>query len=148
MTARFRSPAGLALAAALIAGGALSRPLHAQDTSAARSAPAPTPVTNEVALTAAQRRAYVGTYGFTRQDGSQMSLRVYDDNGSLTGEPTGQTPKRLVYLGKDVFHPEGMPEFTLTFTLVDGHATKIAICRGDGSVLEATLVPPSSTGRP
>jgi hypothetical protein len=137
MIARFRTPATLALATALALGAGVSR-AAAQDTSAARTSPAPA-AAKEPALTAAQRQAYVGTYAFTRSDGRQMSLRIYDENGALHGEPTGQTPKRLVYLGDAAFQPEGLPDLKLTFTLVDGRATKLSF-RQNGTVFEDALV--------
>ena len=97
---------------------------------AAAQAPAqPSPsaqAMKDLPLTAQQRQSYVANYTMTTPDGP-MPFRIFEEGGVLKGAPGDSEPKRLMYQGENVFHPEGMPEFTLTFALDGARATKFVV---------------------
>jgi hypothetical protein len=97
----------------------------------------------DLPLTAAQRQAFVGTYSVTLPFGEQTSLRIFEENGALKGQPendpNSQEGRRLLYQGDNVFRPEGA-DFVLTFVLENGRATKFTARREDG-VMEGTRIP-------
>ena len=128
-----RIVAGLALAIGLTLPGAL----NAQEP----AAPAAAPVSRiaDLPLTAEQRQVYVGSYNVVTPEG-QMIFRVFEENGLLKGEPQGEEAIRIYNQGAHVFNPQGMPDFTITFAVVDGRATKLTARRGD-MVLEGTRQP-------
>jgi hypothetical protein len=100
----------------------------------------------DLPLTAAQRQAFVGVYSVIL-GGEEMFFRIIEENGVLRGrawrpgaEPENQESRRLLYQGGNVFRPEGMPDFTLTFVLEGARATRFTVRRPDG-VMEGVRVP-------
>ncbi|HEX8829716.1 MAG TPA: nuclear transport factor 2 family protein, partial [Longimicrobium sp.] len=122
--------APFALAVALLAGGAAAA--HAQ------SAPA---AAQDLPLTAAERQHYVGTYRLTMpaQGQQPVSLRVYDGGAGLMGQIGGNQPTRLLYQGGDAFRPQAAPDGLVTFTVLNGRATRLAVRMPDG-VMEGVRV--------
>jgi hypothetical protein len=101
----------------------------------------------DLPLTAAQRQAFVGTYSLKATSGSplppdaSMSFRVVEENGVLMGKPGDQeAARRLLYQGDNVFRPEGVPDFILTFVIENGRATKFTARKEDG-VMVGVRVP-------
>lgn len=133
MNARTTLRSACAAAALLVAAAAPAR-LHAQ-----AQPPAAAQEAKDLPLTAEQRLVYVGHYEATRPDGRKMGLRVFEENGALRGLPDdkdGSESKRLVYQGDNVFYPEGVPYFVMTFTVADGKATKFSFTR-EGRTFDA-----------
>jgi hypothetical protein len=100
------------------------------------------PPVKDLPLTAAQRQAFVGRYSGTLPFGEERSVRIVEENGILKAHPDdaeGPGP-RLLYQGDNVFRPEGVPGFVMTFVLENSRATRIIICRRDG-VMQAVRVP-------
>ena len=77
-------------------------------------------------LTPEQRQGFVATYTLTTPEGA-MPFRIFEQAGALHGQPGDDEPKRLLYQGDNVFQPEGMPEFTVTFTMEGTKATKFVV---------------------
>jgi hypothetical protein len=96
----------------------------------------------DLPLTAAERQVFVGKYSTTLPHGEQTTLRVFEENGQLKGEPENQPGQalRLLYQGDNVFRPEGLADFVLTFVVENGRATRLTVRRPDG-VMEGTRVP-------
>ena len=116
-----RHPLRALLAALAIALAFAAAPAAAQET-----APAPAAEVKDLPLTAEQRQGFVASYTLNTPDGA-MPFRIYEQNGALFGQPGDDDPKRLLYQGENVFHPEGMAEFTLTFTMEGLKATKFVV---------------------
>ena len=134
MTRSFRAlmPYVAALAIAL----AFAAPAAAQD--AAATVPAAQAM-KDLPLTAEQRQGLVATYTVVTPEG-QMSFRIFEEAGVLKGAPGEGEAKRLLHQGGNVFHPEGMPEFKLTFTMEGAKATKFVAVTPEFT-LEATRAP-------
>lgn len=109
--------AALSLALAFAAPAAAQAPAQAAPSAQA---------TKDLPLTAQQRQSYAADYTLTTPEGP-MVFRIYEEAGVLKGAPRGDDPKRLLYQGGNVFQPEGMPEFSLTFTMDAGRATKFVV---------------------
>ncbi|HEX6749590.1 MAG TPA: hypothetical protein VF092_20025 [Longimicrobium sp.] len=138
MKARFTA-ARLAITAAAVLALALPARAAAQQTPAP---PAQAAAPKDLPLTAEQRQAYVGTYDVSRPDGEKVTLRIFEEDGVLKGQPSDNPTevKRLMYQGDNVFVPEGVP-MTLAFTVVDGRATKFTFTQRDGEPHEAVRAP-------
>jgi hypothetical protein len=139
MNARTRAALCLACAAAALALAAPTR-LAAQAQTPAPAAA--TETVKDLPLTAEQRQACVGTYEATGPDGQKVSMRVFEENGVLRGLPSNRDQsesRRLLYQGDNVFQPEGMPRFVMTFTIADGKATKFSFGR-EGQTFDALRV--------
>ena len=145
MHARTRTAVRLACAAAALALAAPMRLAAQTQTPAAPPAAPAAPAADapkDLPLTAEQRQAYVGTYEATLPDGQKVNLRVFEENGVLRGLPSNRDAadsRRLLYQGDNVFQPEGMPRFVMTFTVADGKATKFTFTR-EGQVFDAVRV--------
>ena len=120
--------------AALAIALAFAAPAAAQDATAAAA-----PAMKDLPLTAEQRQGYIGSYAAATPDG-RMAFRIYEEAGVLKGQPEGNEPKRLFYQGENVFHPEGMPEFKVTFTMDGAKAAKFVATTPEGPI-EAVRVP-------
>ena len=133
-----RNPSRLRLApyfAALAIATAAAAPAAAQETT-----PAPaTAEMKDLPLTPEQRQGYVGVYSITTPEGT-MPFRIYEVNGALHGQPGDDDPKRLLYQGNNVFQPEGMPEFVVTFTMDGAKATSFVV-KSPEFTLEGKRVP-------
>ena len=108
--------------AALAVALAFAAPVAAQETAPAPAAPA----MKDLPLTPEQRQGFVATYTLTTPEGA-MPFRIFEQAGALHGQPGDDEPKRLLYQGDNVFQPEGMPEFTVTFTMEGTKATKFVV---------------------
>ena len=123
--------------AALAVALAFAAPAAAQ-----QPAPAPAPAAPEMKdlpLTPEQRQGYVGSYSVATPDGA-MTFRIYEQTGALFGAPGDDEPKRLLYQGENLFRPEGMPEFSLTFTMEGARAAKFVV-KSPERTLEGVRVP-------
>lgn len=91
----------------------------------------------DLPLTAAQRQSFVGSYSVTLPLGGENDLlRIFDENGVLKAQSMhDKETRRLLYQGDDVFRPEGIPDFLITFVLEGGRATKFT-ARRPGGVME------------
>ena len=127
-------PCAVALLLAFVAPASARAQTPSRDTTT--TAPAPV---KDLPLTAAQRQAFVGTYAVTLPYGEQRTLRVFEEDGVLKGQPNDNEPRRLLYQGDNVFRPEGA-DFVLTFVVENGRATKFTSRREDG-VMQGTRVP-------
>jgi CubicO group peptidase (beta-lactamase class C family) len=89
----------------------------------------------DVTLTAEQRIRYLGTYDLGR-----LRFRVFEQDGEVMAEPTGQRVVRLVYQGNDSFRPDitGADIF-IEFEVLDGRATSMTLHQG-GQVIRAPRV--------
>jgi hypothetical protein len=112
--------------AALSVALAFAAPVTAQQPAPA-PAPAPaTPEMKDLPLTPEQRQSYVANYSVTTPEGT-MVFRIYEEGGVLKGAPADDEPKRLLYQGDHVFQPEGLPGFSLTFTMEGARAAKFVV---------------------
>lgn len=139
MHARTRAAIRLACAAAALA---LAAPMRLAAQTQTPAPAAATETVKDLPLTAEQRQAYVGTYEASGPDGQKVSMRVFEENGALRGLPSNRDAsqsRRLLYQGDNVFQPEGMSSFVMTFTLADGKATKFSFTR-EGAVYDAVRV--------
>jgi hypothetical protein len=121
--------------AALAIAATAAAPAAAQETT-----PAPaTAEMKDLPLTAEQRQAYVGVYSVAMPEGT-MNFRVYEQAGALFGAPGDDEPKRLLYQGENLFRPEGMPEFSVAFTMEGSRAAKFVV-KSPEFTLEGIRVP-------
>ena len=118
---------------------ALGLPARAASQAQARDTAASSAPVKDLPLTAAQRQAFVGSYSVTLPFGEPTSLRIFEENGVLKGQPEDQEARRFLYQGDNVFRPEGA-DFILTFVVDGGRATKFTARRPDG-VMEGVRVP-------
>jgi D-alanyl-D-alanine carboxypeptidase len=91
-----------------------------------------------IALSAAERASYVGSYVLTRPDASKSKVRVSEENGELMLQPEGQTAAKMTAQGNHVFVAQGAGR--LTFDVVNGRATGF-VMGGGGRPLEAVRAP-------
>jgi hypothetical protein len=119
---------------------ALGLPARAASQAQARDTARTSAPVKDLPLTAAQRQAFVGSYSVTLPFGEPTSLRIFEENGVLKGEPENQEARRMLYQGDNVFRPEGVPNFVLTFVVEGGRATKFTGLKPDG-VIEGIRVP-------
>jgi D-alanyl-D-alanine carboxypeptidase len=87
----------------------------------------------DVALAAAERARYVGTYVLTAPSGQRESVRVFDQGGVLTAQIGERTTGRLVALGNHAFALQEYPEVRITFAVSGGSATKLTLARPGGT---------------
>ena len=104
---------------------------HAPAVPGAEIAP---PAVRDLPLTAQQRQAFIGTYSVTLPpQGEKTVLRVFEENGVLKARPGNQDEtRRLLYQGNGVFAVEGVADFSLTFFVQNGRATKFTGHKADG----------------
>ena len=91
-------------------------------------------------LTAAQRQPYIGSYTITTPEGERIPFRLYESEGALLGQPGADAPVRMVYLGDNLFRTEGQYNYTVTFIIENGRATRFTARSGD-TVLQGTRLP-------
>jgi len=94
----------------------------------------PRPVKADQPLGAEERARYVGTYDLGR-----IRFRVFEQDGHLMAEPTGQRVVRLVYQGGDAFRPDLPADILIEFRVEGGRATSLTLHQG-GQVVEAPRV--------
>ena len=106
---------------------------------AAPPPPPPAPAGPPV-LTSAQRQPYIGSYVITTPDNERINFRIYESEGMLVGQPGAEAPVRLVYLGDNLFRTQGQYDYTVTFIIENGRATRFTARNGD-TVLQGQRVP-------
>jgi CubicO group peptidase (beta-lactamase class C family) len=93
------------------------------------SPPAPA---RDLPTTAEQRARYAGTYNLALAPGRTLELRIFERDGKLMSQATGQDAFAMLYQGNDTFAPSFDPQTRLTFapgspsprvTLVQGGQT-------------------------
>ena len=120
---------------------AAAKPLHAQAAASAPAAAAPTTGgvwgVKDVALTAAERQQFVGTYDMTMGGSGQGAgyFRVYEKDGTLFGDINGHHTATLLYQGDNVFRPKEDATYTVTFTIEQGVAKSLVV-KGEHEQLE------------
>jgi hypothetical protein len=94
-----------------------------------------------VALSADQRRPYVGDYAMTMPNGSTLPLTVSDDGHALEAQAQGQDAFELIPYGHDVFGAAFDRSLRITFTVEHGRATGFSLLQG-GVTIPARRVNP------
>jgi len=90
-------------------------------------------------LTEIERNRYVGRYRLPAirdgdpELGGSVTLRVFEENGRLTAQLTGDRPERLVALGEHSFGFLERPDVRLSFFLRQGRAGRVRIAGPDGA---------------
>jgi CubicO group peptidase (beta-lactamase class C family) len=95
-----------------------------------------------VALPAAERDHFVGTYDFVTPTGGKFTVRMFVEGDALMSqaEGPGQGKFPLMYFGANTFGAAFDPSLRLTFTVVDGRATKLLLLQG-GQTMEGARRP-------
>jgi D-alanyl-D-alanine carboxypeptidase len=89
-------------------------------------------------LTRSQRRRYIGRYALreVRDDSltspDVVTLQVYDENGRLTAQLTGDPPETLTLVGDHEFLARARPDMHFTFTVRREQATRVTFVGPDG----------------
>jgi CubicO group peptidase (beta-lactamase class C family) len=89
-------------------------------------------------LTKAERGRYIGVYRLravgdgTAQSDGRITLRVFDENGRLTAQLTGDPPEVLLPLGNDKFVAARRPDVSLAFGVRAGRAVAVTVAGPDG----------------
>ena len=82
-------------------------------------------------LTSSERRRYLGRYALreVRDDNSTVpgvvTLQVFDENGRLTAQLTGDPPEVLIATGEHRFLVSGRPDMQFSFEIQGGRATRV-----------------------
>ena len=86
-------------------------------------------------LTAEARAPYLGTYDLGR-----IRVRIFEQDGHVMAQPTGQRVVRLIYAGDDVFLPDLTgANVRFEFEVVGGRAVTVTVYQG-GDVVRARRV--------
>ncbi len=140
-----RPPARLAshlapLASALFLTAAVSAALRGQAAPTTRAASAPTAI-KDLPMAAEERQRFIGRYTVAAAGSTRpaMSLRVFEEKGTLAGQIDGNAPTRLLYQGGNVFRPEQAPAFVVTFTVDGGQATRVSMVSPEGALSGARV---------
>jgi hypothetical protein len=130
-----RSARSIPLAGMLSLALALPVVAEAQAAPSAPATPA-APAAKDLPLSAAERQPFVGTYLLSTPGsaGRSMPFRVYEQQGSLYGQPQGGQAMRLLYQGENRFRPEKEQESLLTFTLEAGKVTRFSVTTPQGTL--------------
>lgn len=75
----------------------------------------PPPPARDLPTTAEQRARYVGTYRLALPNGQPLELRIYERDGKLLSQATGQPEFALRFQGNDSFAPSFDPAVRLNF---------------------------------
>jgi D-alanyl-D-alanine carboxypeptidase len=89
----------------------------------------PPPLPKEIALTAADRARYVGSYTLGWPNGTTAVLRVVEEAGQLRALLPGQAPVQLVAIGADSFLAPQFPGMTIRFAVAGNRATHVVLDR-------------------
>jgi D-alanyl-D-alanine carboxypeptidase len=90
-------------------------------------------------LTRSQLRRYIGRYAVreVRKDSltspDAVTLRVFDENGRLTAQLTGDPLETLILIGDHEFGARARPDMHFTFTVTQGRATQVTFVGPDGT---------------
>ena len=82
-----------------------------------------------------QAPRYTGTYVFGPEEASR--IEVLWERGTLRFQRTGGSPRNLVALGEDMFHPVGAPAVRIRFVAEGDRATALTV-HDPGVVLRAS----------
>jgi D-alanyl-D-alanine carboxypeptidase len=93
-----------------------------------------------VALGAAERAKYIGTYTFKTSSGQMMPIRVFEQGDVLIGQIGGNEPARFIALGNHSFTLQQDPDVRITFILNGERVTKLTAVQPGGTI-EATRNP-------
>ena len=111
-------------------GAARADRLQRQLTLAALGAPLDQPP-KVVALAAADRAKYVGTYSVAFPNGAR-DLTVAEQGDQLTGQLAGQGAIPLLHYGSHTFGASVDPSLRITFVVEGSRATKLVVVEGGG----------------
>ena len=75
----------------------------------------PPPRPRDLPTTAEQRARYVGTYRLALPNGQPLELRIFERDGKLMSQATGQDEFALMFQGNDSFAPSFDPAVRLNF---------------------------------
>ena len=103
----------------------------------------PTTAIRDLPLAASDMQRYVGSYAIPLQGPSprSMSLRIFEEKGSLMGQIDDNAPTRMLSQGGDVFRPEAAKAFVVTFTVERDRATMVSLVSPEGK-LDGARAPP------
>jgi hypothetical protein len=96
-------------------------------------------------LTSSERRRYLGRYALreVRNDSATppgvVTLQVFDENGRLTAQLTGDPPEVLTAAGQHRFVVSARPDMQFTFDVRDGQATRVTFVGPDGAYKGARI---------
>jgi D-alanyl-D-alanine carboxypeptidase len=93
-----------------------------------------------VALSAAERARYVGTYTFKAPSGQTVPVRIFEQGDGLLGQIGGNDPARFVALGNHRFTLQQDPDVRITFSVSGDRATRLTVLQPGGPI-EATRDP-------
>jgi hypothetical protein len=62
-----------------------------------------------------------------------VTLQVFDENGRLTAQLTGDPPETLTLIGDDEFSARARPDMSFTFVVRQGRATQVTFVGPDGT---------------
>jgi CubicO group peptidase (beta-lactamase class C family) len=94
----------------------------------------PPPRARDLPTTAEQRARYAGTYLLALPDGKTLELRVFERDGKLISQATGQPEFALMFQGNDSFAPSFDPTARLTFG-PGSPASRVTLVQGGGTVV-------------
>jgi len=96
-------------------------------------------------LAKSERRPYLGRYALreVRDDSSTVpevvTLQVFDENGRLTAQLTGDPPEVLIATGEHQFVVGARPDMRFTFDVRDGRAIRVTFVGPDGAYQGARI---------
>ena len=127
-----RTVARLAVACLLVAGvsARASAQVQPNDTALTHG------VKKDRPLSAAERQIYAGTYRTELPGGVSVSLRIFDEGGSLklwASEP--DESRRMLYQGDNTFLVENTPGFVLSFDVLHDVAMKFTVRKPEGDLV-------------
>ncbi|HTM61878.1 MAG TPA: serine hydrolase domain-containing protein [Burkholderiales bacterium] len=92
-----------------------------------------------VALTAAERQRYAGSYVLHMPNGKTLPITITAGKAALMAQGIGESPFELVPIGDDAFRAQFDPTLRMTFTLEGGKATGYTIVQ-HGATMHATRI--------
>jgi CubicO group peptidase (beta-lactamase class C family) len=96
-------------------------------------------------LTKSQLRRYIGRYAVreVRKDSltspDAVTLHVFDENGRLTAQLTGDPPETLTLIGDHEFVARARPDMRFTFAVTQERATQVTFVGPDGTYKGARI---------
>ena len=94
----------------------------------------PPPPARDLPTTAEQRARYVGTYRLALPNAQTLELRIFERDGKLMSQATGQPEFALRFQGNDSFAPSFDPAVRLTFG-PGSPAERVTLVQGGGTVV-------------
>jgi D-alanyl-D-alanine carboxypeptidase len=93
-----------------------------------------------VAMTAADRAKYEGSYTIMRPDGNPLAIRIFAEGDELLAQAEGQDKAPLRYLGEDTFGADFDPNVRLRFRVEQGKAVGGSLTQ-NGQTMSVTRKP-------